>query len=117
MITVPVHGRVVSALTVSPASLFLGVLEPGQTVTKQVVVRAMTPFRVTDVLCSDACFSFEKPTGQKKLHFIPVTFTARTPGKVDQTIEIRTDFGSGVSTSCGVTATVAARTADASSAN
>jgi hypothetical protein len=95
--TIPltVEGRVLSSLTVSPAALSLGTLQPGQKVTKQLIVRAKTPFRIVDVRCDggDDCFEFRKPTESKTLQFIPVTFTAgANPGKVVQTIEIQTDM-------------------------
>jgi len=103
-----VEGRVVSALTVSPASLSLGTLEPGDKVTKQLTVRGKKPFRVVSVKCvgGDDCFEFKKPTDVKTLQFIPVTFTAGTePGKVAQTIEIETDMGR-AKAKCVATATV-----------
>jgi hypothetical protein len=95
-IPLPVEGRVVSSLTVSPAALSLGTLEPGQQVTKQLIVRGKSPFKIVDVRCAggDDCFEFTKPTDAKSLQFIPVKFTAgATPGKVVQTIEIQTDMG------------------------
>ncbi len=106
--TIPlvVEGRVVSPLTVSPASLSLGTVEPGQKVTKQLIVRGKAPFKVVDVRCTggDDCFEFKKPAEAKTLQFIPVTFTAgTTPGKVVQTIEIQTDIGNSKAT-CVATA-------------
>jgi hypothetical protein len=105
-IPLPVEGRVVSSLTVSPASLSLGTVEPGQKVTKQLIVRGKTPFKIVDVRCTggDDCFEFTKPAEAKTLQFIPVIFTAgTTPGKVVQTIEIQTDIGNSKAT-CVATA-------------
>jgi hypothetical protein len=107
-IPVNVEGRVMSSLTVSPAALSLGTLEPGQKVTKQLIVRAKRPFKVVDVRCAggDDCFEFKKPTEAKTLQFIPVTFTAGTnPGKVVQTIEIQTDVSNSKAT-CVATAMI-----------
>jgi hypothetical protein len=109
-IPLPVEGRVVSSLSVSPAALSLGTVSPGETVKKQLVLRAKTPFKVVDVRCAggDDCFEFNKPTEAKTLQFIPVTFTAGTqPGKVVQTIEITTDMGDAKAT-CVATANVRA---------
>ncbi len=104
-IPLAVRGRVVSPLTVSPASLFLGVVETGQTVSKQLVVRGKQPFKVVDVKCTDKCFTFEAPPDKKKtLHFIPLTFTAGASGKVSRKIQIETDLGA--VTHCVATATV-----------
>jgi hypothetical protein len=93
--TVPVQiqARVASELSVSPASLFMGVLKPGQKVTKKLVVRGVQPFRIVDVKCEDKCFEFETEADTKPLHLIPVTFVAgNKPGKVTQTIKIETDL-------------------------
>jgi hypothetical protein len=108
--TIPlsVEGRVISSLTVSPAALSLGTVEPGEKVTKQLIVRAKKPFKILDVRCSggDDCFEFKKPADTKTLQLIPVTFTAgTTPGKVVQTIEIQTDMGASKAT-CVATAFV-----------
>ena len=103
-----VQGRVLSPLTVSPASLFLGVLETGQSVTRNLVVKGKQPFRVVSIDCPDACFKFEALADAKKtIHFIPVTFTAGdAPGKVSQTIKIQTDLGA--TADCVASATVKA---------
>lgn len=106
-ISLPIEGRVVAPLTVSPGSLFLGVLEPGQKVTKQLVVKGKTPFKVLAVRCSDNCFEFKTNTEAKSLHLIPVTFTASdSPGKLVQTIEIETDLPKSAIASCTATATI-----------
>lgn len=106
-VTLPVEGRIVSPLTVSPGSLFLGVLQPGEKVTKQLVVKGKQPFKVLAVKCSDNCFEFKTTTDSKTLHLIPVTFTAGdAPGKLVQTIQIETDLAKGMSASCTATATI-----------
>lgn len=103
-----VSGRVIENLTVSPASLSLGVLRPGERATKQLVVRAKQPFRVIEVDCGqDDCFSFETPPDAKKVHLIPVTFTAGRQAKsIAQRISIKTDLGDGAAASCLATVTV-----------
>ena len=88
-----VEGRVVPAVDVEPKSLHLGVVRPGESVTKQLVVRGTTPFRILDVACEkpDDCFQFAANDKERKLHLIPVTFTASdTPGKIVETIQITT---------------------------
>jgi hypothetical protein len=91
---VDVEARVVSDLTISPASLFLGALKPGQTVTKQVVVQAKKPFRITKVSCEDECFEFKTPRTAKSVQLVPIVFTAgETPGRLSYKIKIQTDLG------------------------
>jgi len=95
-IPVAVEGRISASVTVSPASLFLGVVAPGQTVTKQLVVKAAKPFRIVSIACDDKSFSFETAGADvpKTLHLVPVTFTAgENAGKVSNTIRIETDMG------------------------
>ena len=94
-IPVTVEGRVLSAVTVSPASLFFGVVQPGHKVTKQVVVRSKKPFRITSITADCECFEFGTPDEDvaKPLHLVPVTFAAgEKPGKVAKTIRIKTDL-------------------------
>lgn len=106
-IPVLVRGSVVSPLTVSPASLILGNLEPGRTVKKQLIVRGKRPFRILSIKCEDDCFTFEPPNDKpSQLHFIPVIFTADAAGEVSQHITIQTDLGSGAIARCTVTANV-----------
>lgn len=103
-----VEGRVVAPLTVSPQSLVLGTLKAGETVTKNVLVKAKTPFKVVQVKCEHNCFEIQPSSDAAKLlHVIPVTFKAGdTPVEIAQNIEIVTDLGKGVSAVCKATASV-----------
>jgi hypothetical protein len=96
-IPVDVEGQIVADLSVSPASLFLGVVHPGQKVTKQLVVRGKKPFRIKQIECEDKSFSFKAPEAAAAVHLVPVTFEAGSePGKVTEKIRIHTDLGEGV---------------------
>ena len=90
-----VEGRVVPNLTVSPSSLFMGVVQPGQKVTKSLVVKGERPFKVISIACEDKAFQFAAPgDAVKPVHVIPVTFVAgNIEGKVTKTIRIVTDLG------------------------
>jgi hypothetical protein len=92
---VDIEGRVVSAFTVSPASLFMGVVQPGQRVSKQLVVRGKKPFRILSIDCNNnQSFSIDPPSEPKMVHQVPVVFTAgEKPGKITQLITVRTDQG------------------------
>ncbi|WP_425614901.1 DUF1573 domain-containing protein [Anatilimnocola sp. NA78] len=101
--TVPltVEGKVVPPLTVSPSALFLGVLAPGQSVTKQLVVRARQPFKILSVKCDGEAFQFKTNDQARAVHLVPVTFTADAmTGEIQQTIEIETDLMVGGKTTC-----------------
>ena len=90
-----IEGRVTSAVTVSPSSLFMGVVEPGEKVTKNIVVRGKEPFRILSVTSDDGSFEIAEPTSDeaKSVHLVPVTFEAgEDEGKVSETIQIETDL-------------------------
>ncbi len=94
-IPLAVEGLVSSGLTLSPGTLFLGMVQPGQTVTKQLVVKGTKPFRILAIKCDDPSFRFDTSSAgtAKLLHIVPVTFVAGAQtGKVHQTIRIETDF-------------------------
>ena len=94
-VPVLVEGVVQSPITVSPASLFLGVVQPGQKVTKQLVVKGNKPFKIVAVNCDDDSFEFTTPIDgvARLIHLIPVTFIAgEEVGKVLKTIRIVTDL-------------------------
>jgi len=94
-VPVLVEGRVLAGVTVSPSVLFMGVVEPGKTVTKQLVVRSKRPFRILGIECDDESFEFDTEGADepKALHLIPVTFLAGEDlGKVTKKIRIETDL-------------------------
>ncbi len=93
-IPVLVEGRILPGISVSPTALFMGVVQPGQKVTKQLVVKGKKPFRILEISCDDESFQFQTSADQspKQLHLIPVTFQAGSDaGKVVRTIRIKTD--------------------------
>lgn len=103
----PVEGHIVSPLTVSPASIFLGVLKPGEQVTKKLVVRAKSPFKIVKIDCKNNAFEFALPQQALMMHLVPITFHAgTTPGKLSCEIVIQTDLGAGASASCTASATI-----------
>jgi hypothetical protein len=75
----------------------MGVLQPGEKVTKQLIVRSKKPFRVESVTCQDPAFHVQVPAGSeataKTLHVIPVTFEAGdSVGKILATIRVHTSL-------------------------
>jgi len=94
-IPVLVEGRVVSGITVSPNSLFMGNLQRGQTATKQIVIQGSQPFKIRAITCDDPNFSFKiNPNAEAKtVHVVPVTYVAGAgQGKVVKSIQIETDM-------------------------
>jgi hypothetical protein len=95
-IPMDVEGRVVAEVTVSPQLLALGAVPAGETVTKNVVIRANREFKITGVFCSDGCLTCEPKTTAARVHILPVTFQAGDAvGKVERELRIATDLGEG----------------------
>jgi hypothetical protein len=94
---VDMQGRVISDITISPSQLFIGVVHPGQKVTKKLVVRGKKPFKIIDVKCPDKSFEIDPPKEARAVHLIPVVFTAGDdPGRIAQKISLMTDQGENV---------------------
>jgi len=95
-IPVPVEGEVRAEISVSPSSLFLGVVQPGDSVSKPIVVRGQKPFRITSIRADCECLQASVPKSEepKSLYVVPIKFTGREKtGKITQTIRIETDSG------------------------
>ncbi|HEX4128966.1 MAG TPA: DUF1573 domain-containing protein [Pirellulales bacterium] len=106
-IPLDVQARITAPLTVSPGSLFLGALEPGQKVTKQVVVQSKRPFKIVAMKCADSSLNFSVSDEPRAVHVVPVTFTAgHSAGKITRKVQIETDLGSEVSAELSVYAQV-----------
>lgn len=94
--TVPitVEGKINPAVAVTPDSLYLGKLQPGQKVSKRLVVSGKKPFHITEVVCDDSRIELELPEEAKTRHLIPLTFTADEKlGEVSFVVELATDLG------------------------
>jgi hypothetical protein len=90
---VKIDGQVIADLTVSPSSLLLGILQPGQKITKQIVLKGQQPFRIVGIDCESPAFSFPTPSEAKTVHLVPITFEAgKDPVKFVEKITIRTDL-------------------------
>lgn len=109
-VPVAIEGRIVSGLTVSPQSLFLGAIKPGQRVKKKLVVHAKRPFRVTGIDAGDdGAWEFTLPDEEKKAHLIWLTYTASdVEGRPNYKLRITTDLDGGTSAEVPASAVVEA---------
>jgi len=89
-----VEGRIVPEISVTPAIWVLGNVTTDKAITKKVVVRGKTPFKITSVDCSDDCFTFKTDDQSKQLHLVEITFRpGPTRGAVKVPVRISTDRG------------------------
>ncbi len=112
-VPVALEGEVVSALSVRPSPLMLGVLTPGQSLSRRLVVQGSEPFRITGFECDDPRFAFSVDDEAKSVHLVSVTFTADAqPGQVNSTVRIATDAGGQAGPEAVVQAIIAPAHAD-----
>ncbi len=104
---VQVEGQITAPVTVSPSNLFLGAVPPGQKVQRKLVIHAKKPFRILSIEPQDERFSFEWKDTPRKLHLVPMTFSAGpNVAKVAETLTVMTDLADGASSTCHVSAAV-----------
>jgi hypothetical protein len=95
-IPVTVDGWVTPPISISPEALFMGLVNPGETVRKRVVVRGREPFAITNARSKDPRFVIDTSTAStpKLTHVLPVEFTADAEsGKVTHTLYLEMDGG------------------------
>ncbi len=90
---VPVHALVMAPLMATPTHLQIGVVHPGESVSKNLVLRGSVPFKIEKISSSDSRVSFLTADLESKLHIIPVTFRAgenQSGEEINQQIHIVT---------------------------
>jgi hypothetical protein len=93
-IPVMVEARVMPDVTVTPSTLFLGVLKPGDAVTKNIVVRGKRPFVIKSIRADQEGVVFGA-TGEtaRPIHVVPVTIVAgEQAGALVHRVTIETDL-------------------------
>jgi len=106
-VPVPVQGLIVGAISAQPSPLPLGILNVGQTVTRNLVVQGKKPFKILSVTSADDRLRFTVPEDARPVQLVPVTFTAGSvPGQVEGTILIRTNLTGGETLEVKVDGTV-----------
>ena len=92
-IPVDVEGRVVAEVTATPMSLSLGALAPGQSITKNIVVRSKRPLKITGVAC-DSSFYFQASRGGERNSGDPTHLHGwRAAGEVREEDQNQIGFG------------------------
>lgn len=91
---VSITGKVEEAISVSPATIDLADMKPGETVNKRVIIKGAEPFKIVDFKASAPGIEVKLSDASKKLHIIPVTFKAMDQtGKINASLELMTDLG------------------------
>ncbi|MGD0898319.1 MAG: DUF1573 domain-containing protein [Thermoguttaceae bacterium] len=100
-VPVPVEGMVQAPVTAHPSPLYFGTVDPGKSVTRQLVVSGGARFRIVGAASADPRFQCAPATAAAALPGLPVVFclpvifhAGESPGKASGKILIRTDTGS-----------------------
>ncbi|WP_345320236.1 DUF1573 domain-containing protein [Novipirellula rosea] len=70
-----VSGQVESLLSISPQSIALGSVKPGQAISKRLVIRSQEPVLIDSIECEGWDVKFDRPTAESTTFLLDVTFT------------------------------------------
>lgn len=93
-IPVMVEARVVPEIAVTPSTLFLGVLKPGERVANNIVIRGKRPFAVKSITADHEGVEIGKTTSNEAgtIHVVPITIIAgQEAGALVHRLRIETD--------------------------
>lgn len=107
-IKLPVTGKVSAPVTLSPASLLLGIMQKDSEITKRLILRADQPFTIDSLKCDHPGVSFKLIGDEpKKIHLVPVTFNSGlSPQKVRATITAKVNLNGEITLTCPLSATI-----------
>jgi hypothetical protein len=88
-----VTGQIQPDLIVTPSNLTMGTIKPGQSVTRQVILRGKKPFHVLGVQGAGDAFEVDPSDGSASFHKLTVRFNGtEEPGTRERTFKIQTDL-------------------------
>ena len=106
-IKLPITGKVSAPVTLSPASLLLGITSPETEINKRLILRADEPFTIESLTCDYPGVRFKLSNEAKKIHIVPVTFIAGlSPQKIQATITAKVNLNGELTLQCPLSATV-----------
>ncbi|MDR2437938.1 MAG: DUF1573 domain-containing protein [Planctomycetaceae bacterium] len=76
-IVLPIQGVVTAPVQAKPAPFMVGVLSPGETVSKNIVVQSKLPFRIIEVTSQDKRFRFTFSEQESTIQLVSVLFSAK----------------------------------------
>jgi adenosyl cobinamide kinase/adenosyl cobinamide phosphate guanylyltransferase len=109
-IEVALNATVRADVSLSTSALDMGNVAPGASTSRQVIVRGVRPFKITDIEGNDGPIHIDRPDEAKQLHILTATVTAGDQlGDLRQQFEIKTDMHGEEPLKLTVTAKVALR--------
>jgi hypothetical protein len=95
LVTIPVRGVILPPVSM-PVSIELGSIKVEDAIKSRMVIKSKEEFAITDIKCPDARFRFTAPEGKKKVHIIPIDFSAgNTAGAFRIQVSVTTSLPEG----------------------
>ena len=92
-VRVPLTVDIQFPLTISPGTVALGTVKPGDQAERKVVVRGVKPFKVTRVQGTDDQLAVRDSTADsKEVHVLTVTFKPTQEGDLSRRLRVVTDL-------------------------
>jgi hypothetical protein len=93
---IPVTVEVEATLTASPSKVSLGTVQAGMETERKVILRGVEPFKIAEVLGTDAELSVREPANESRaVHVLTVTLKPSKVGEFSRTLKIRTNLKDG----------------------
>lgn len=93
---VPVTVEVEAALSANPHTVSLGQVKAGAELDRKVIIRGITPFRITGITGTDGQIRvIESNSESKTVHVLTVTLNPAQPGVLSRLIHVHTDLQNG----------------------
>ncbi len=90
---ISISGKVPPLVEMSPNLVSIGAVKPGEVVKKKVLLKSEVPFQIQEITCDNTAFSAKVPQGQKRLHFVEVSFKAgQTAAEIKDVFKIKTNL-------------------------
>jgi hypothetical protein len=93
---VPVTIEVEAALSVNPNIVALGQVKAGTELDRKIILRGITPFRITAISGTDGQIRVEETNSESKtVHVLTVTLSPLQAGQLERLIRVHTDLQNG----------------------
>ncbi len=93
---VPVTVEVEAALSANPHNVSLGQVRAGTELDRKIIIRGITPFRITGISGTDGQIRvIESNAETKTVHILTVTLSPLQPGQLTRLIRVHTDMQNG----------------------
>lgn len=93
LVLVKAKAQIEADIVVTPSSIRLTGLAPGQVAQRKIILKAAQPFKVLRVDNADGVFDVETSPDAKTVQLVTLTFTNSAGGEIPEHIDIVTDLG------------------------